>query len=54
MMSAIRQGIGALSFEIADGANPVIAVRHNQRKSARNVAANEQHRRERLAFVNSL
>jgi hypothetical protein len=40
--------------EITDSANPVITVRHDERKSGRNVAANEQNGRERLAFVNSL
>jgi hypothetical protein len=40
--------------EIAGSANPVITIRHNERKSACNVAANEQNGRERLALKNSL
>lgn len=44
---------GAL-VEIADSANPMIAVRDNRRQSVRHVAANKEDGRERLAFVNSL
>ena len=44
---------GAL-VEVADGADPVITVRHNERKSACNIAANEENGRERLALLNSL
>jgi hypothetical protein len=35
-------------------ANPVIAVRHSEKKPSRNGAANEKNGRQRLAFVNSL
>ena len=45
---------GRALVEIADSANPMMTVRHNERKSACNVAANEQNGRERLAFMNSL
>ena len=44
---------GAL-IEVADGADPVIPVRDNERKSARQVATDEENGSERLAFLNSL
>jgi hypothetical protein len=37
--------------EIADGADAVVAVSHNQRQTSRHVASNKQNRRERLALV---
>src|SRR5271166_2473030 len=40
--------------EIADSADPVITVRHSERKPACDVAAYEENWRERLASVNSL